>query len=65
MLILLYYNLIYLYYNLFYMCLLQIESMVDSLLYTKSTVVFLVPLLTFVHLFNDMLLFALMTTTLM
>jgi hypothetical protein len=44
---------------------LQIESMDDSLLYFESIFAFFVPLLIVVHLFYDMLLSVLMTTTLM
>jgi uncharacterized MnhB-related membrane protein len=44
---------------------IQIDPMFDFLLYAKSIVVFLMLLLTLVQLFNDMLLFTLVTTTLM
>ncbi len=43
---------------------LQIESKVDYLLCLKSIIVFLAPLFVIVHLFIDLLMFALVTTTL-
>jgi hypothetical protein len=41
------------------------KLMADSLLYTKFVVLLIVPLLTTMHLFSDVLLFALMIATLM
>jgi hypothetical protein len=58
-------NLFVLYSTLFFHVIIQIDPMFDFLLYAKSIVVFLMLLLTLVQLFNDMLLFTLVTTTLM
>jgi len=44
---------------------LPIESKVDSLLCSKSVVIFLVPLFTTMHLFVNLLMFTPMTVTLM
>ncbi len=43
----------------------QIEAMSNSLLYVKFVVTLLMPLLTIMQLFDDVLLFALVTTILM
>ncbi len=65
--ILLYYNMIYLNYSLIYLCLLYFKLIqwLMFLLYSKSVLAFLVPILTIVHLFGDLLLSALMNATLM
>ncbi len=44
---------------------IHIEATFDSLLYTKFVVILLVPLLTTMQLFDDILLFALVIATLM
>ncbi len=43
----------------------QSETTYDSLLYTKSIIALLVPMLTTMQLFDDVLLFALMSATMM
>ncbi len=58
-------NLAILQSDLFAHVILQIEPMSNFLLYAKSIVAFLVLLLTHVQLFNDVLLFIHVTTTLM
>ncbi len=52
-------------FDMFMFVILQIEPMSNSLLYAKSSVVFLVFMLTIVQLFDDVLLSIPMTTTLM
>ncbi len=43
---------------------LQIESKVDSLMYSESIVVFIIPVLVAMHFFVDLMLLAPMTVTL-
>jgi hypothetical protein len=61
--VILQFDLFVLQFDLFVLNVLQIESMDDSLLYSKSIITFLVPLLSNVHLFGDLSLSTPMTTT--
>jgi hypothetical protein len=66
-LLLLYHSLIYLYYSLICLCLLyfKLNQQLIFFWYSKFVVVFLIPLLTTMDLFGDLLLYAPMMTTLM